>query len=377
MDADHDPLAGVDRADEPIAGAAEFLAGLPDEEVAAREPGSMAGLTGARWAGEDRVRRNRVAAFFISHSSEDQFAVERLRDRLREWGYGSMFLDFDPEDGIAVGREWEQELYAQLHAADAVVFVASRASVASQWCFAELALARSARMPIFPVAIETGVRMSLLGDRQWLELTDDEAAADRLERALRAQFDPRDAMSWDASRPPYPGLFAFDASDAGVFFGRDEKVREVLAHLDATLGRGRCVVAIGASGSGKSSLVRAGVLPRLTRPSERWVVVGPLTPGERPVGALARALAAASPGLDRESLQRRIERDPSGLTDTLHDLAAGGDGGRRAVLVVVDQAEELVVQADACERARFVELLQGALGSGAPVWVLATLRSEF
>lgn len=69
-----------------------------------------------------------MAAFFISHSSEDQAAVERLRDRLREWGYGSMFLDFDPDDGIAVGREWEQELYAQLHAADAVVFVGSRAS---------------------------------------------------------------------------------------------------------------------------------------------------------------------------------------------------------------------------------------------------------
>src|SRR4051812_6191749 len=108
-----------------------------------------------------------------------------------------MFLDFDPQDGIAVGREWEQELYAQLHAADAVVFVASHASVASQWCFAELALARSARKPIFPVAIEAGVRMSLLGDRQWLELTNGQAADGRLERALRARFDPRDALGWD------------------------------------------------------------------------------------------------------------------------------------------------------------------------------------
>src|SRR4051812_31676898 len=152
-------------------------------------------------AGEDRVRRYRLAVLFISHSSADQLAVERLRDRLREWGYGSMFLDFDPEHGIALGRAWEQELYAQLSAADAVVFVASRASVSSRWCFAELALARSARKPIFPVAIEAGVRMSLLEDRQWLEL-DGEAADSRLERALRDRFHPRDALSWDASRPP-------------------------------------------------------------------------------------------------------------------------------------------------------------------------------
>jgi WD40 repeat protein len=322
-----------------------------------------------------------VASFFISHSSVDQLAVARLRDRLRAWGYGSMFLDFDPEVGIAVGREWEQELYRQLHAADAVVFVASRASVSSQWCFAELTLARSARKPIFPVAIEAGVRMSLLEDRQWLELTDGEAAVGRLERALREQFDPRDALGWDSSRAPYPGLFAFDARDAGVFFGRDEKVAEVLEHLDATLGRGRCIAVIGASGSGKSSLVRAGVLPRLERMRERWIVLPALTPGDRPVGALARALASALKRLghdaDRESLQRRLERDPSGLVETLRDLRAGGDGGQRAVLVVVDQAEELVVQSDAGERARFLTLLGTAIASGLPVWVLATLRSEF
>ena len=89
--------------------------------------------------------------------------MERLRDRLRAWGYASLFLDFDPEDGMAVGREWERELYRQLRAADAVVFVASRASVASRWCFAELTLARSARKPIFPGGDRAGRADELAG----------------------------------------------------------------------------------------------------------------------------------------------------------------------------------------------------------------------
>jgi WD40 repeat protein len=322
-----------------------------------------------------------VATFFISHSIHDREKVEWLLRRLRGWGYESLYLHSDPENGIAVGEQWERGLYRQMHLADAVLYVESRASAESRWCFAELALARSANKPIFPVAIERGARMPLLEDRQSLDLTDGEAALERLRRALRERFDPREIFSWDVRRAPYPGLAAFEAADAAIFFGRDDTVEELLGHLDATLRRGRCIAVIGASGSGKSSLVRAGLLPRLGRVRERWVVVPPLTPGERPVGALARALAAALSAsgrlIDRRELQQRIERDRAQFVEVLRDLAAGDDGRQRSVLLVIDQAEELVVLADARERARFVQLLRDGLGADSPLWVAATLRSEF
>jgi hypothetical protein len=159
-----------------------------------------------------------VPSLFISHNSEDRHAVEWLRDHLRSWGYQSLFLGFDPEHGIAVGQDWEAELYRKLRGADAVLFVASSASVSSRWCFAELTLARSARKPIFPLAIEPGARLPLLADRQWLDLTDGDAALESLRRTLEKRFDPHDSFEWDPARPPYPGLSSFEGEDAAVFF---------------------------------------------------------------------------------------------------------------------------------------------------------------
>ena len=89
-----------------------------------------------------------MASLFISHSSSDQDAAQRLEERLRAEGFAALFLDFDPEEGIPAGRNWERELYAQLRKTDAVIFLASAASVASRWCFAELSLARSLGRPV-------------------------------------------------------------------------------------------------------------------------------------------------------------------------------------------------------------------------------------
>src|SRR3712207_6389959 len=89
-----------------------------------------------------------MASLFISHSSSDREAAQRLAERLRAAGFAALFIDFDPEQGIPAGRNWERELYAQLRRTDAVVFLASEASVASRWCFAELRLARSLGRPV-------------------------------------------------------------------------------------------------------------------------------------------------------------------------------------------------------------------------------------
>src|SRR5215472_7302817 len=86
---------------------------------------------------------------------------------------------------------------------------------------------------------------------------------------------------------PYPGLVAFDERDAGVFFGRKQEITEYLGILDTLRGpdRSQLLVISGASGSGKSSLLRAGLIPRLRRKPE-WVVISPFEVAHEPVRSL-------------------------------------------------------------------------------------------
>src|SRR4051794_28328904 len=111
-----------------------------------------------------------MASVFVSHSSRDRAITERVVKRLRAAGFAALFVDFDPEEGLPAGRNWERELYAQLRRTDAVVFLASEASVASRWCFAELSLARSLGRPVFPLRLQAGVAVPLLADVQWTDL---------------------------------------------------------------------------------------------------------------------------------------------------------------------------------------------------------------
>ena len=67
-----------------------------------------------------------------------------MADRLRQVGYDALFLDFDPDDGIAAGRDWERKLYTELRACRGVIVLCSAHSMASDWCFAEIAQARAA-----------------------------------------------------------------------------------------------------------------------------------------------------------------------------------------------------------------------------------------
>src|SRR3954467_6037432 len=145
-----------------------------------------------------------MASVFISHNSRDRLVAKWLGKRLRAAGFAALFVDFDPDQGIPTGRNWERELYAQLRRTDAVIFLASQASVASRWCFAELSLARSLGRPVFPLRLQPGVGLPLLADVQWTDLTDfedTEAGLERLLAGLRsAGLDPADSFTWNPHR---------------------------------------------------------------------------------------------------------------------------------------------------------------------------------
>jgi hypothetical protein len=327
-----------------------------------------------------------MAALFVSHSSQDNQVTAVIAQRLRDRGFGALFVDFDPQDGIPAGRNWEQELYAQLRKADGVVFLASPASVKSPWCLVEVSLARSIGKPVIPILVAGTDRLSLLQDVQWIDVTSaNDTSFERLFTGLdRSGLDPWDSFSWNPDRSPYPGLEAFGSEDAAVFFGRRKEIAELRDRLQRTLqrGRGQAIAVIGPSGSGKSSLVGAGLLPQLVRLHDEWVVAPRFVPGQQPRANLARSLSQAFATQGRKlasaDLEGLLAHGSANLVELSHQLCARSDGSSADNLMVfMDQAEELTTNVVPDERTRFLQLLRGALHADSPLWVVATLRSEF
>lgn len=273
-----------------------------------------------------------MSAIFISHSSRDNEFCKGLYAWLDAQGHRSVFLDFDVSAGIEAGRSWEQKLYQELRACRAVIVVCSEHLMKSKWCFAEITHARSLGKHIFPIKIAPcDVEDSILADAQIVDFTalgEHEAYARLAHGMARAGIDAEDPFDWDGRRPPYPGLLAFQEEDAAIFFGREAEIGAGLDVLNRSLrfGRPGLVMTLGTSGSGKSSLVRAGMLPRLRRDPGRWLVVDPFRPGEDPFGALAQALAGAYLRDGRE------RKDAVEIRRALLDMAdaEAPDAGRRA-----------------------------------------------
>jgi WD40 repeat protein len=323
-----------------------------------------------------------VPSLFLSHSAADRPAAHEVHEWLRNAGYQSVFLDFDPSDGIPLGRRWEAELYSQLRRTDGVVFLASAISVHSKWCFAEICLARSMGRPVFPLRLDAAAALEVIQDVQWTDLTAGEAGFVQLRNALRvAGLDPDDSFSWDVSRSPFPGLESFGRQDAAVFFGRDLEIDRLLELLTSTLvrGSGRFVAIVGPSGSGKSSLVRAGLIPRIEKRAHRWTVIPPMRPGREPLRNLARAVETAfrSVGRERADVLAELSRGPESFVELCQELADAEGIGDRSVLLVLDQAEELVTRSEREVTDQFLGLLRCALHEESPLWAVATLRAEF
>ncbi|MFE7130530.1 hypothetical protein ACFVIM_06710, partial [Streptomyces sp. NPDC057638] len=167
-------------------------------------------------------------------------------------------------------------------------------------------------------------------------------------------------------RPPWRGLARYEPGDRGLFFGREHIITELAGLVAAH----RVVVVTGSSGSGKSSLLRAGLVPRLRRPPEEedggLVCAGIriLTPGACPATTHGRALEGApAPGEDHAP----------GAPGESH---APGDPGD--TIVLVDQFEEVFTLCqDGAERARFLDLLLAARDPARRLRIVIAVRADF
>ncbi len=321
-----------------------------------------------------------MAQLFVSHSSADNALAATVKDCLADLGYESVFLDFDPTGGLVPGQAWRDQLFTNLDACDAVVFITTPKSNASQWCHSELALTRWLRKPILALLVDGCDPHPLTADLQGLHVTSDSVDAERVRAALTALGIDQEAR-WDASRSPYPGLRAFDESYAAVFFGRDRQIDQLRQLVDppSRSNEGAIIPVLGPSGSGKSSLVRAGLVPAL-RVTADWVITDPWTPSDVPLAEMSLALAHAAKlngaELDAGRCQELLTR-PGGMADYVRQLRETGHGSADTkVLVVVDQAEELVTMTPAAERQAFLEALTTSCTAPSPLRVVMTARTD-
>jgi WD40 repeat protein len=189
---------------------------------------------------------------------------------------------------------------------------------------------------------------------------------------------------------PYPGLAAFEADHAQWFFGREQLTAEVLTKLAGRLANGGPLAVVAPSGTGKSSLLRAGLVPALARGelhapgSGRWPRIV-LTPGPLPSLALAAQVAPLL-GVDRAIVEYSLVHEPGECVDifraVLDAQAAGQDAAGARVVLVVDQFEEVFTLCeDAAERDAFIELLHllttDAAGAEPACLVVLGLRADF
>lgn len=283
----------------------------------------------------------------------DKLVAERRWGEVLEWG----------ERWIAMGHAPEPAFRALMHAYTALGDLAS-AAAAYQRCVEAL-------------HSQLGVEPSAATQAAYARLTRGAPlGADELPATAPAPSLAEDAPPAPGA-PPYKGLQHFDVADAGLFHGRELLTAQLVGYLRE---HHFLAIVVGASGSGKSSVVRAGLIPALrggqpladgTQPPESSAAwpVHLFTPGARPFAALAASLA--QPAENTAELEAALRAEPGALARRLSGQPA---------LIVVDQFEELfTLGADEGERRQFIEslLLAVEAADGAAARLVITLRADY
>ncbi len=321
---------------------------------------------------------------FLSHSSANNAQALALAAWLKSIGRADdYFLDIDAERGIAPGERWMKAFMDAVERCEAVILLLSPAWLKSKYCEREFDEAVMHSKPLFGVIVEP-VEMGELPRRltdEWqvCDLTQGEtesfqvayeglvpptevrfssAQLKRLAHGLsKAGIDPK-TFNWppkgDPRRSPYPGLRAMEEEDAAVFFGRDAQIVAAMDQIRLLRERGveQLFVVLGASGAGKSSFLRAGLLPRLRRDSAHFVVLPPVRPGRQLitgphglVASLKAGLEDAEPGgaTSVDAVRAALAEDFVGLLARIEGAAADEPAAAtgRTVVIPIDQAEEL------------------------------------
>jgi formylglycine-generating enzyme required for sulfatase activity len=326
---------------------------------------------------------------FLSHAGADMEAARRLADCLTQHGL-DVWLD-----GKNLGHRssWLAQIEAALESCDAFLVYVTQHGV-KNWVDAEVraALVLNRRKPSFRLIPLLGpghdkltLPLFLHSETSWIELAADlDAQAGAILEALQRGGDGEPIAVLAEGESPYPGLRTFRTADAHKFFGRDHDTERLLEQMR----RNRLLTVIGSSGSGKSSLLRAGLVPALHRGRfsdpreaiENWRVTV-FKPGNDPLHELAKAVVELNAPAAQDERERLINavRTSFGERQALARAIRNRVPESCRVLVIADQFEEVFrSDAPAADCRCLVEaLLAAAPADTGPIHVLLHLRADF
>ncbi|MGV9837184.1 nSTAND1 domain-containing NTPase [Nocardia niigatensis] len=359
-----------------------------------------------------------MARIFLSHSSRDN----RQAIALKAWLVAQnpdladeIFLDLDPDTGIAPGVRWKDALVRAASRCEAVICLMSEHWDSSPECRTEIRTAENLNKRIFAARLEPLVSRESTRDWQQCDLFPAgptttiavtggppvEFATEglrRLWRGLREAGIGAEYFEWppsnDPRRAPYRGWEPFEAIDAAVYFGRDA---QIVRGLDMMRGMRtsrveNLVVILGPSGTGKSSFLRAGLLPRLSRDDRHFLVLDIVRPERAavtgPVGLAASVFAVRQRlGLTQPTLgavKAACASDPGQVTTWLREAqTAATDGPAESsdtvpptIVLPVDQAEELFGGEAGPEAGMFQSILARLVADGLDIIAALTIRAD-
>ena len=344
---------------------------------------------------------HRATKVFVSYQSHDAALALEVYRALEAAGV-SAWID---TEAISAGQVWLRTLESALQDATDFLLLLSR-EAPRRWVEAEHNAAQrrfraGEPIRILPVMVDDGPELptaSLLRDFQSVRLRTHPGGADPedLRALVRAVCTAREAdpsATAPAPRagsviPPYRGLEPYEVAHSSLYFGREDAIEALVGRIAQ---RRRWIIVDGASGSGKSSLLNAGLIPALSRglaaPGDRGWRFMSLRPRWDPERELARALAGLFPQWQTpDGPHAAREVLAKGGPEVLADLCGGTDG---KVLLVVDQLEELFTHAGAAAdagvessaeagRRRFIAtLVHAARVPDGNLCVVLGLRSDF
>lgn len=345
---------------------------------------------------------------FLSHNSSDKPAVEVMASRLSKEADIVPWLD---AWNLIPGQPWQDELEEAIKGCDSCVFLIGRGDSQTggigPWQHAELCALlnrqiseRGSQFAVIPVLLPGADRSqrsalpTFLVANTWVEFRrtlDEPDAWKRLLAGIRRMQPGPPATGQPApGECPYRGLEFFDVPHADRFFGRESVTQWLVDDIRKPLRPGsdlpRFLALLGASGSGKSSLARAGLYADLKRGvldgSQDWLYLSPVRPGPNPLENLELAVlgaAAGSPQLEAVRHELRGLKDhPVALHRAARLLIPDASPPRRLFLLV-DQFEEVFTtcQSEDLRRPFIAALLHAARERGGPVVVAITMRADF
>lgn len=377
-----------------------------------------------------------MSRLFISHSSKDNFEAIAFHDWLVSEGWNAEDIFIDLHD-IAPGAKWKEALTKANERCEAVVLLASPASLASTECRLEIRMAEDYGKEIIVAILyllsPENAELGVYRERQIVDLSLEPrdaiftvehkgqkkavAFSQRTLRHIKSRLDQLGisptSFSWRPkdleTASPYPGFEGFTQNEAALFFGRAGDIARGLADLRKLrrLGAGQIMVVQAASGAGKSSFLKAGLWPRLTRDPD-FLPLGILRPatgiltGETGLGRqLAAFFGAQKQMRTAAEFHQRLRGTPDAAAEAVVALineateighaiqrVSRPDAPLPTPVLAVDQAEELFGAADGEESRRFLEIVsrvlaperhQGAQTSSrliAPPLFLWTIRAD-